>query len=359
VWQALRRPGPLYYRLWTSASPDEWVDWEVTTPDVRFYEAPFIELTAATGPNDDLRDLLRYLGIGYEAFAPWERIYFDRLAELLRMHGTIGTTDFIDQSNFKDAIREFQSSEGLGVDGIPGENTLWALQVDWARGRSLAVQRVDADTWVRPGLGAHDPSRDGFDRFRLRQDIVHRYFDLHDEVIAAGGLLTSSGSFRSLDATVTAGRSAKSMHYSGLALDLALPTGLRDPSIDPFIITQEGDRWRVWARATDGTSRTLDAVVWSSGSTSTRTVTANVIDFTAAAERHGFRSIRPRSCFPGRYGCAEWWHFQCQAALVPWISQFGVELLSLDRYDEAELRANAPIWENRRCIFRRSRNGWH
>ena len=359
IWQSLRREGRLYYRLYTSADPDEWVDWDVTTPDVAWYEAPFVEMTPSTGSTADLDALLRYLGIGYDEFAPWEPDYFRRLSELLRMHGTLGATDLVNASTFREAVRDFQRGAGLGADGIPGEDTLWALQVAWANERRLDIQRVDADTWVRPGLGAHDPDRDGYDRFRLRQDIVHRYFDLHDEVIAAGGLLTSSGSLRELNAALTPGRSALSMHYSGLALDLALPTGMRDPDVDPFIITREGDRWRVWARALDGASRTLDAVVWRAGNTSVRTVTANVIDFTAAAERYGFRSIRARSCFPGNYTCAEWWHFQCEAVLVPWISQFGIELLSLARYNEAQLRANARIWAVRRNIFKRARNGWH
>lgn len=359
VWTRMRRPGPLYYRIWTSAAADDWVDWDVTTPDASYFAAPSIQLTGATAPNADLTRLLTYLGVSHAQFQPYERRYFDRLAELLVMHGTIPAGTVLDQANFRDAVRDFQRGAGLGVDGLPGENTLWEMQEGWANGRALDLQRVDADTWVRPGLGAHQPQRDGFDSFRLRQDIVFRYHDLHDEMIAAGALLTSSGSFRDLGAQVTPGRSTKSMHYSGLALDLAVPTGMRDPDVDPFIITRDGDRWHVWARAVDGVSRTLDAVVWSGGATTTREVTADVVDFTAAAHRHGFRDIRARSCFPGDYMCAEWWHFQCEAALVPWISQFGTELLSLRQYTQAGLQVHADIWANRRCIFKRATNGWH
>lgn len=44
---------------------------------------------------------------------------------------------------------------------------------------------------------------------------------------------------------------------------------------------------------------------------------------------------------------------------MTWISQFGIELLSLQRYTEAHLRAAPRIWENRKKIFKRGRRGWH
>lgn len=362
VWERLRRPGPLYYRLWTSASADEWVDWEVSTPDILCFEAPYIELVELAEPaepNDDLRALLDYLAVSYETFAPWALRYFDRLAELLTLHNIIEAGEVLDQANFREAVREFQRGHGMSADGIPGENTLWALQVEWGRGRSLDLVQVDADTWVRPGLGNYVPQRDGFDRFLLREDLVQRYNDLRDDVSAAGGLLTSSGSFRELSAEVTAGRSATSMHYSGLALDLALPTGMRDPAVDPFVITLEENQWHVWARATGGAEHELDALTWRDGRTAIETVSGVFINFSEAAARHGFSSIRARSCFPQQYTCAEWWHFQCDALLVPWISQFGIELLSLGRYSEADLHANQGVWSNKLRIFKRGRDGWY
>src|SRR5690606_37546190 len=102
------------------------------------------------------------------------------------------------------------------------------------------------------------------------------------------------------------------------------------------------------------------AVLWSDHATRTRSVTARAFDFTEIAERHGFRRIPPRSTFPQNYMSAEWWHFQCEAALVPWISQFGIELLSLAMYTERQLTANTDIWANRKRIFKRGRRrGWY
>jgi hypothetical protein len=40
------------------------------------------------------------------------------------------------------------------------------------------------------------------------------------------------------------------------------------------------------------------------------------------------------------------------------VSQFGIELLSLRRYDRADLEAVPGIWQNRKLMFRRGRNGW-
>jgi hypothetical protein len=151
-----------------------------------------------------------------------------------------------------------------------------------------------------------------------------------------------------------------SFHYSGLAFDLATPSGMMDPTVDPYIVTRDGDRWRVWARSDEGQEQRLDAVAWRNGATWTQTVSARVLDFTALARRHGFQRISPRSTFPRNYLSAEWWHFQCEDLLVPWISQFGIELLSLQRYTQANLQAVPRIWNNRKRIFKRGGGeGWY
>jgi hypothetical protein len=95
----------------------------------------------------------------------------------------------------------------------------------------------------------------------------------------------------------TPGRSATPFHYSGLALDLSTTSGMRDPRVDPFILTADGDLWRVWARSYQGLEQRLDVVVvWADGATRTHihTVEARVLDFTALAAHHGFRRIMRR-----------------------------------------------------------------
>jgi peptidoglycan hydrolase-like protein with peptidoglycan-binding domain len=316
---------------------------------------------APSSSAEDLRALLGFLRVTEADFAAHETRYFEALRNLLLRRGTIGANEAINRSTFRDAVRRFQRANGLGDDGIPGEDTLWALQVDWANSRNIGLRRVDADLWVRPPrtLANHDPDRDGYNSFNLRDDAAPRYLELRRAVNGAGAIITSSGSFRELTAAVTPGRSATSFHYSGLALDLSTTSGMRDPRVDPFIVTADGDLWRVWARSDQGLEQRLDAVVWANGATRTQTVEARVLDFTALAAGHGFRRIRRRSDFPGNYLSAEWWHFQCEELLVPWISQFGIELLSLQRYTEAHLQAAPRIWENRKKIFKRGRGGWH
>jgi hypothetical protein len=359
AWQRLRGAAALYYRIFTSASDQGWVDWDVSTPDSAYVGAPSVRLVSgATTPNPDLRSLLAYLDVPAATFAPRADRYFERLRELLADRGVIDQSVVLDQDNFREAVRAFQESVGASADGIPGEDTLWELQADWADTRDLEVVRVDADVWLPPGVTDWVPDRHGFDHFMVREDAARRYEELRAEVLGFGAVITSAGAFRDIAAAVTAGRSATSFHYSGLALDLSTPTGMQDPDADPYIVTQDGDRWRVWARASAGTDQELDAVVWADGEVTTKTVQARVIDFTALASRHGFSRIGPRGCFPGDYLCAEWWHFQCDDLLTPWVSQFGIELLSLRRYGRADLEAVPGIWQNRKLIFQRGRNGW-
>jgi N-acetylmuramoyl-L-alanine amidase len=297
-----------------------------------------------------LRGLLSFLRVSYPTFAPQEAAYFRTLTEHLHRHGVVAAGTTLDRDSFTDAVRTFQSRRRIAVTGIPNEQTLWALQRDWALARRLATANVPADQVAG--------SR-GYNRFRLRQDIVDRYTALRDAVRAAGGVITSAGSFRDLGANVTAGRSSTSMHYSGLALDLATDTGMRNTA-QQYLITREGTRrWRVWCRSDSAPERTLDAVIWRNGAITTQSVTARCFDFTALAEANGFSSIGPRSSFPGDYGSAEWWHFQCELPLARYVSQFGIELLSLAAYTEASLSRHTGIWSNRLKVFRKGRSGWY
>jgi hypothetical protein len=310
--------------------------WEVGLPEREDDPAP-----------EELRPLLRYLRVSWPTFAPREGRYFAALGEHLRRAGAAAGP--VDRSSFRAAVRAFQTAHRMDPDGIPGEDVLFELQREWAERRDLDVVRVEAD---------RVPGTEGFEAFRLRSDVVDRYQALRREVRDLGGVVTSAGSFRELTAEVTPGRSPTSMHYSGLALDLATRTGMQDPEADPYVVVREGRKWRVFCRSRSAPERELEAVVWRGGEVSVVPVRANVIDFTEIAERHGFASIGPRSSFPGNYLSAEWWHFQCESALVPWVSQFGIELLGLRRYDEAFLARQGAIWENRKRIFQRGRNGW-
>jgi hypothetical protein len=361
-----------------------------------FVDSPFLPLLNPAAKLD-LDALLTYLGMEYGPFAPSESAYFAALTMHLRRHGAIGATATVDAATFRNAVRTFQVANGLGNDGIPGQDTLWTLQEDWAPTAQLAFTSVPADQWVRPPVTIANINAclHGFNFFEMRADMTGRYRELRAEALAAGAIVTSANSKRVIDvnddpcltpaqiAEVAASRSPISMHYPGIALDLSTATGMVDPATDPYIIEEDPDNpdyWRVWA-ATDlqvgqqlrlgdgalpsnraGIERRLRGVVHDRadpGTTSVDEVTRRVIDFTALASRHGFHRISKRDSFPDTYFSAEWWHFQCEDLLIPGISQFGIELLR--SYSQADLEAQPAIWNRRKRIFKRggAATGWH
>lgn len=304
---------------------------------------------ASGEPLPGLAGLLHYLAVDRDTFERYEAAYFSGLGDLLAAAGAVDAAFAVDPSSYRGAVLRFQESHALPVTGRPDEDTLWALQAGRAVSNQLDLVEVEADLW---------PGRSGVQSMVLREDAAGAYNRLRAAVNALGGVVTSDGSMRDLTAEVSAARSAMSLHYTGLAFDLATMTGMQDPATDPYVATREGPGWHVWARATHGVERALDAAVWRNGATSTEPVTAKVLDFTGMALSHGFRDIGFRGCFPGSYSCAEWWHFNYEAALVPFVSQFGIELLRLKGHTEPRLSAYSPIWENRKAIRHRGRRGW-
>ena len=130
------------------------------------------------------------------------------------------------------AVIQFQEAHNLYADGVVGSITWRALR------RAMEIHldeqfnpdveddpQADLMAWVRVPA---DPYRDGYDRFFLRQDAADAYLRVRDAVLEAGGVLTSSGARRSLNATVGAARSATSFHYTGRALDLFVGSGMEN-----------------------------------------------------------------------------------------------------------------------------------
>lgn len=342
------------------ATPEPPWELEATEPQQVLGWDPRAEaavLGSAAAPPPELARLLRYLQVTYETFAPAEARYFGALSDHLRRAGAIGDGEQLDRATFEAAVRRHQRSVGLSEDGIPGQDFCWALQRDWATARELPVLRVEAD---RVG------GSDGAGEFWIRSDLASDYQAMRAEVRDAGGVVTSAGGFRGLGAAVTPGRSRTSLHYAGLAIDLATDTGMQDPGRDAYLVEVDGSKWRVWCRSDAAPLRELDAIVCRSGAAESHRVSARAFDLTAIAERHGFARIGPRSSFPVDYMAAEWWHFQYERALVPWLSQFGIELLSLASvrwggktyvYDEAHL-SDYDLWSSRQRMFRRVKDGW-
>ena len=279
-----------------------------------------------------------------------------KLQEGLKSLGyAVGTPDGSFGPKTETAVEAFQEKSGLYGDGIVGPVT--ALRFDDAVATVSPASRL---LWKTATASLAAPSsrlsivqvpadklgHRGYDSMRMRSDVAERYNALRAEANALGGGITTAGCLRPLASGGSPSQSMTSLHYCGIAWDLSLDSGMQSVN-NAFVVTDAGDRrWRVWMRCAPGkvapvtlaavTCATVDGVT----RLKTTSMTGHYVDFTALAERHGFKPIRGRKSFfsGGSYSGAEWWHFQCEAVLTPGVSTFGGELLKI--YDEAHVRAN-------------------
>jgi len=293
-----------------------------------------------------------------------EEKFIKAVAECLVFHRIIGDESDLNAANFKSMVRAFQSSYGgLLADGVPGSLTAWALQAEFAEAKpqlkSVGVA-VDSTATIRSIP------------MNLRSDAAAAAQALFTEVRDLGGIVTSAGGFRGLSVRPNAHQSARSMHYPGLAFDLAVSTGGFNVDTDPFVLERTGatsgrDYWRVWCRASGGAARTFEATYhtggWDNIKPKKKTETGNYVNFSDLARKHGFQSIGPRSGYLSgtnkKYMSSEWWHFQYEAALVPHFSQLGIEMLRVDsaNYTSDRIKSiNPELWDERRSLFKEAWN---
>lgn len=313
--------------------------------------------------ESDVRDLCCYLGVTPESFAKKQDRYLAGLSELLTFHEVIGPADRVDASSFRAAVKEFQRAAGLTVDGLPGEETLWELNYVWALAHRVELVELTMDE-PAPAGREHVDDEHRVRSIQVRSDVAAAIAGLRDDLHAAGAPLTSSGALRKLTGARPTARSTTSIHHCAAAFDLATTMGMITqgpvrPEDQPYVITTDSGRWRVWAKALSGSELTLDAVTWAYGATKTRRTTGRFLDVTATAAARGLRGIRPGSTFPDDYLAAEWWHLQASDVLVPWVSQFGSEVLRLRANAESAFQAQPAMWTMRKRIFGRAINGWH
>ena len=208
----------------------------------------------------------------------------------------------------ENAIEKFQRLKRISADGLCGNVTFHELnQSLTAHGHSVldipkekSLDMVENDTlmgWVACAADKIE-GKSGFTRVTLRSDAADSYNQMREEVISLGGVLTSAGGRRGLSSKASTSRSKKSMHYVGLALDLALPTGMQNPSTDPYLIQMEpGRRWRIWCKTdnSDIPKTTIEAchVTRKGGKSVVRTqeITCRAFDLTEIFEKYGWMPI--------------------------------------------------------------------
>ncbi len=272
-----------------------------------------------------------------------------------------GAADGIFGKKSEDALEDWQAKVKLYPDGVfgDGSNKAWA---DYCAAKNalrfVFVQTAPAADPTESGdaklkfvkcPAKSMPNGHGYNRTTLRSDTAVSYKQLHADVVARGGYMTSAGGKRGLSSKASPARSKKSFHYTGRAFDLATYSALGNPETDPFICVRDPNnsrKWIVWCVVKDDEAPlashvetvTLEATVCktkrrSNGSKYTQlsTVewTGKAFNFTEMAAGHGFDNISGRKSFfrGGSYGGSEWWHFQWISGLTRGTTTFGEELL--------------------------------
>lgn len=196
----------------------------------------------------------------------------------------------------RDGLMAFQEAAGLKPDGIFGKMSYAALRKAVHSRYGVVGGFKLFGKVVMPA----DQYQSGYNSFRLRTDAAYWYKLFYNDMKTAGALVTSSGADRSLDARVSAARSTTSMHYIATAFDLYIYSGMIKPETDPYVVEKDGDRWRVWARCTDGKGelRTIaNPVTYRHRKGTGVAVKDWFVDLTAIAARYGYIAIKPAQRF--------------------------------------------------------------
>jgi hypothetical protein len=235
-------------------------------------------------------------------------------------------------NNLIDNIKAFQRDNNLVVDGIAGPITLRHLS-----------QKLGPYSLVTTTVDLYNKSGSSF---TLRSDASNYFRDFYKEIKNNGGVVTSAGSLRALNAPVSVGRSATSLHYLSVAFDLSTISGMVNPETDPYVIELNKDGyWTVWCRSDKGELRTINnPYTYITYKTGTRKpITDKFINFTEIAKKYGFMPVKPWSTFftTGSMMTAEWWHFQNEWCLMPQYSTLGEELQKV--YTRQQLENTPPM----------------
>lgn len=278
-----------------------------------------------------------------------ENISVLEVQKKLNSHGFSVKEDNIWGNETEDELLDFQRKRGLYTDGIVGAIT-WALLNEEGDNfqeppKKLKFDKVECDVWEYQG-------EKSFRLTTLRQDASKSFRAVRNKVRKKGGLITSSGGRRMLSASVGPNRSKKSLHYLGIAHDLYVQSGMRNPKKDPYVIVKtEKDKefWTVFARAKDGEKMSLKGFTYNHEEIE---VEDNFVNLTKLFKEEGWEPISPRRSFftKKHWLASEWWHFQYEKILTPKKSTFGEQLLKIYKRKDLE---KYKIWDYRQATWKK------
>ena len=268
----------------------------------------------------------------------------------LIVHGYKVDADGLDGPETQQAIMDFQKKNRLYSDGLVGKITTAKLlespEPTMVSSSAVKLKLVKV---------ACDKYGDGYDKTTLREDAGKDFQKVVDEAHSLGGIVTSAGGLRSLNTSAGASQSKTSLHYTGLAHDLAVYSGMVDPNKDPYVvskITIDGKAgWNVSARGNN--TLPLAKIKAYTFKHQEIEVEGHFFSLTEVFRKNGFKPISPRKSFFGAKRddlSAEFWHFSYERALLPMVSTFGGELLKIYTIKELE---KYKLWDYRGFIWKK------
>ncbi len=206
-------------------------------------------------------------------------------------------------------IRKFQEENKLKVDGIVGSRTMYCLKIKTMK--KLGKKGI-----------ASNKIKTGFNKNYLvnSKAYINAYNYVEKTLNTYGTGISSSGSIRSLNASITAGRVSTSLHYLLRAIDLYVDSFMNNPNLDDYVCCYNGDRtYTVHARKKtfdiDEKPITLENVAtYDNRKGIDCKVTGYFVNLTELFLNAGFQNIRCRKSFIDNSNSskflAEIWHFQ-------------------------------------------------
>ena len=240
---------------------------------------------------------------------------------------------------------------GNSGDGADASNRLAERRrQDRSNTAASGTRRVECTGWCASRTTRNSPSkmpisfskadgkpagsgRCGGTTIKLLNPVADEYEKAYAEVYAKGGIITTAGGYRHINAILTKSRSATSFHYTARAFDMAITSGMAygtgDLTKDAHVVVRDPAhprKWIVWAKvmnpAAPGAASvpnvTLNAFERNVGrAPKTTAITGKYFNLTDIFKKYGFERIGGLNDFwtskkdgSGNYMSSEWWHFQ-------------------------------------------------